>query len=297
MMNIKSELLSTLSTRGYTYQFTDEAGLDELLTSRKIKAYIGFDCTAPSLHVGSLVQIMMLRILQKFGHTPIILLGGGTTKVGDPSGKDEMRAVLSHEKIEENKSSIKAIFSRFIDIDNAIVVDNAEWLDDLHYIDFLSKYGRHFSINRMLTFDSVKLRLDRQQSLSFLEFNYMLLQAYDFLELFRRHDCLLQLGGSDQWGNIVSGIELAKRIDNAQLFGLTSPLMTTSSGAKMGKTANGAVWLTEDLLSAYDYWQFWRNVDDADIIRFLKLFTDLLYVATKDFVLSANKLYSATNSL
>lgn len=275
-MKRKSDLLNFLYERGYIHQSTNEESLDELLAAKKIRAYIGFDCTAPSLHVGGLIQIMVLRTLQKFGHEPILLLGSGTTRVGDPSGKDEMRSVLSEEQIERNKQSINKVFARFINFDQgATSVDNADWLLDLNYLEFLSQYGRYFSVNRMLTFDSVKIRIDRQQPLTFLEFSYMLLQAYDFLELHRKHNCMLQLGGSDQWGNIVNGIELIKRVTGNEVFGLTSPLLTTASGTKMGKTASGAVWLNEDMLSNYDYWQFWRNVDDADVIKFLKLFTEL----------------------
>lgn len=275
-MKNKSDLLRFLVERGYVHQMTNEAGFDEALLLRSLKGYIGFDCTASSLHVGSLIQIMMLRALQKFDHTPIVLLGGGTTMVGDPSGKDELRSVLSIEQIANNKASINQVFAKFIDCtQNIHFVDNADWLCHLNYLDFLSQYGRYFSINRMLTFDSVKIRLEREQPLTFLEFNYMLLQAYDFLELYKRYGCELQLGGSDQWGNIVNGIELVKRTCNAEVFGLTSPLLTTANGQKMGKTANGAVWLNEQMLSCYDYWQFWRNVDDADVIKFLKLFTEI----------------------
>ena len=247
--------------------------------SSTITAYIGFDCTAPSLHVGSLLPIMLLYWLQQTGHRPIALMGGGTTRVGDPSGKDESRRLLTDEDIDENLKGIRAIFGNFLKFEgaggNAMMANNADWLNTLNYIDFLRDVGRHFSINRMLAFDSVKLRLDRQQELSFLEFNYMILQAYDFVELYRRHGCVLQMGGSDQWGNIVNGIDLGRRLHNAQLFALTSPLITTSSGAKMGKTAAGAVWLNADLVSPYDYWQYWRNTEDADVVRFLKLFTVL----------------------
>jgi tyrosyl-tRNA synthetase len=246
-------------------------------------AYVGYDCTAPSLHVGNLISIMMLRRWQQAGHRPIVLMGGGTTKVGDPSGKDEGRKLLSAADISTNMTSIRNVFSRFIELDDdkgssptaAIIVNNADWLEQLSYIDFLRDYGRHFSINRMLTFDSVRLRLDREQPLTFLEFNYMILQAYDFVELARRHTCRLQMGGSDQWGNIVNGVELGRRTDSLELFGLTTPLLTTASGAKMGKTEAGAVWLNADMLSSYDYWQFWRNTEDADVTRFLRLFTDL----------------------
>jgi tyrosyl-tRNA synthetase len=275
----KSEFIKTIEERGFLHQATDLESLDQVIAKDGVTAYIGFDLTAKSLHVGSLVQIMLLRWLQKCGHKPIILMGGGTTKIGDPSGRDSQRQLLTPEDIETNKANLQQVFAKYIDFDDpktgALIVDNAEWLDDLKYIDFLRDIGRHFSINRMLTFDSVKLRLDREQPLSFLEFNYMLLQAYDFTELNRRHGCRLQLGGSDQWGNIVNGIDLARRLGQEELFGLTSPLITTSSGAKMGKTANGAVWLNADMLSPYDYWQFWRNTEDADVIRFLKMFTEL----------------------
>jgi tyrosyl-tRNA synthetase len=265
--------------RGYIHQATDAAGLDALAAKQIIPAYVGFDATAPSLHVGNLVQIMMLRRLQQAGHKPIVLMGGGTTKVGDPSGKDEGRQLLSHEAIQANIAGIRKVFGRFLSFGDgpadAIMLDNDEWLSKLEYVPFLRDVGRHFTINRMLTFDSVRLRLDREQPLTFLEFNYMILQAYDYLELSRRAECRLQMGGSDQWGNIVNGIELARRIDGAELFGLTTPLITSSTGAKMGKTAQGAVWLDAGHLSPYDYWQFWRNSDDADVERFLKLFTDL----------------------
>jgi len=279
MTHYKSDLLRTLSERGYVHQITDAAALDELAANRIVPGYIGFDATAPSLHVGSLVQIMMLRRLQQTGHKPIVVMGGGTTKVGDPSGKDESRKLLDNDGIAANIASIRRIFDRFLTFGDgptdAVMVDNADWLDALEYIPFLRDIGRHFSINRMLTFDSVKLRLDREQPLSFLEFNYMILQAYDFLELSRRFQCRLQMGGSDQWGNIVNGIDLTRRIDSVELYGLTTPLITTADGSKMGKTAAGAVWLHEDSLSAYDYWQFWRNTDDRDVGRFLRLFTDL----------------------
>jgi len=279
MTHYRSDLLRTLSERGYVHQITDAAALDELAANRIVPGYIGFDATAPSLHVGSLVQIMMLRRLQQTGHKPIVVMGGGTTKVGDPSGKDESRKLLDNDGIAGNIASIRRIFDRFLTFGDgptdAVMVDNADWLDALEYIPFLRDIGRHFSINRMLTFDSVKLRLDREQPLSFLEFNYMILQAYDFLELSRRFQCRLQMGGSDQWGNIVNGIDLTRRIDSVELYGLTTPLITTADGSKMGKTAAGAVWLHEDSLSAYDYWQFWRNTDDRDVGRFLRLFTDL----------------------
>ena len=277
-MTYSSSFLKALGDRDYIHQCTDESGLDELLTStssQPTSAYIGFDCTADSLHVGSLVQIMLLRLMQQHGITPVILMGGGTTKVGDPSGKDESRSILTPEQIQQNIAGIQSIFSQFIDMDKAILVNNADWLEGLNYIDFLRDVGKHFSINRMLTFDSVKLRLEREQTLSFLEFNYMLLQAYDFVELQKRHQCRLQLGGSDQWGNIVNGIELGRRMGTPELFGLTTPLITTASGAKMGKTADGAVWLSPEKLSSYDYWQFWRNTEDQDVALFLKLFTEL----------------------
>ncbi len=276
MSAYKSELLHVLSERGFI-QATSE-GLDERAL-KPLTGYIGFDCTAPSFHVGSLVQIMMLRWMQKTGHRPLVLMGGGTTRVGDPSGKDESRKVLTYEEIDANKTSLRETFARFMTFDTsatgAIMADNAEWLAPLNYIDFLRDVGRHFSVNRMLTMDSVKLRLEREHELSFLEFNYMILQAYDFVELARRYDCVLQLGGSDQWGNIVNGIDLGRRLGTPQLYALTSPLITTSSGAKMGKTAAGAVWLSADRLSPYEYWQFWRNTEDADVGRFLKLFTEL----------------------
>ncbi|HEU4956303.1 MAG TPA: tyrosine--tRNA ligase [Sphingomicrobium sp.] len=279
MTEYQSSLLRLLETRGYIHQATDAAGLDALASKQVIPGYIGFDATAPSLHVGSLVQIMMLRRLQQAGHKPIVLMGGGTTKIGDPSGKDESRKLLSHEDIQANIASIRKVFEHFLTFGDgptdAIMVDNADWLDQLAYIDLLRTVGTHFTVNRMLTFDSVKMRLDREQPLTFLEFNYMVLQAYDFRELSLRHDCRLQLGGSDQWGNIVNGMELARRMDGTELFGVTTPLITTADGAKMGKTASGAVWLNADQLPAYDYWQFWRNTADADVVKFLKLFTDL----------------------
>ena len=279
MTNYKSSFLQVLSERGYIQQCSDEVALDTAAQDGIITAYTGYDCTAPSLHIGNLVSIMMMRKLQQTGHRPIVLIGGGTTKVGDPSGKDETRKLLDQEQIEKNKAGIRKVFEKLIKFGDgptdAILVDNDDWLSQLNYIDFLRDYGRHFSINRMLSFDSVKLRLDREQPLSFLEFNYMILQAYDFVELHRRHNCILQLGGSDQWGNIVNGIELGRRTAQAQLYGLTTPLLTTSSGAKMGKTAQGAVWLDEQVLSVWDYWQYWRNTEDADVGRFLKLFTEL----------------------
>tara|TARA_B100000927_G_scaffold193033_1_gene155647 strand:+ start:817 stop:2037 length:1221 start_codon:yes stop_codon:yes gene_type:complete len=268
-----------MSDRNFIHQVTDWTSLDTLLSEKNMVAYIGFDCTADSLHVGSLVQIMMLRYFQKCGHRPIVLMGGGTTKVGDPSGKDDARRLLSDNEIEKNKKGIKAVFEKYLTFgegpSDAIMCDNDEWLSGLEYVQFLRDYGRHFSVNRMLSFDSVKLRLDREQPLSFLEFNYMILQAYDFLELSRRFDCSLQMGGSDQWGNIVNGVELARRIDQKSVFGLTTPLVTTASGAKMGKSAQGAIWLNSDRLSPYDFWQYWRNTEDEDVNRFLKLFTEL----------------------
>ena len=278
-MDYTSEFLKTLNARGYIAQCTDDKALDAATNDGIITGYIGYDCTAPSLHVGNLISILMLRHLQQAGHRPIVVIGGGTTKVGDPSGKDESRQLLTQDKIDENKKTIRATFERFLTFGDgptdAIMVDNDEWLSDLNYIEFLRDYGRHFSVNRMMSFDSVKLRLDREQPLSFLEFNYMILQAYDFLELNRRYDCTLQMGGSDQWGNIVNGIELTRRCDQNSVFGLTTNLLTTSSGAKMGKTAQGAVWLNDDMLPVYDYWQFWRNTEDADVGRFLRLFTEL----------------------
>ena len=279
MSTVKSDFLHELKARGFIHQSTDGAGLDRLARSERITGYIGFDCTAPSLHVGNFVSIMMLRKLQQAGHRPVVLIGGGTTKVGDPSGKDEARKLLSDAEIAANVAGIESVFRKFLSFGHgpgdAVMVNNADWLGALNYIDFLRDYGRHFSVNRMLTYDSVKLRLEREQPLSFIEFNYMVLQAYDFVELWRRLGCRLQLGGSDQWGNIVSGIELGRRADGVELFGVTSPLLTTASGAKMGKTASGAVWLNPDMLSPYDYWQYWRNTEDGDVERFLKLFTEL----------------------
>jgi tyrosyl-tRNA synthetase len=279
MNTYKSDFLNVLGARGFIHQVSEPEALDALAGSSTITAYIGFDCTAPSLHVGSLLPIMMLYWLQQTGHRPIALMGGGTTRVGDPSGKDESRRLLTDDAINENLKGIRAVFSRFLKFGDgktdAVMANNADWLNTLNYIDFLRDVGRHFSINRMLAFDSVKLRLERQQELSFLEFNYMILQAYDFVELYRRQGCVLQMGGSDQWGNIVNGIDLGRRLRNAQLFALTSPLITTSSGAKMGKTAAGAVWLNADQVSPYEYWQYWRNTEDADVARFLKLFTVL----------------------
>jgi tyrosyl-tRNA synthetase len=279
MTAFRSDFLTILSERGFIHQVTDADGLDPRAADGRLTAYIGFDATADSLHVGSLVPIMMLYWLQQTGHRPIVLMGGGTTKVGDPSGKDESRQLLSNEIIAANIAGIRRNFEPFIRFgdgaSDAILADNAEWLDRLEYIPFLRDIGRHFTINRMLTFDSVKLRLDREQPLTFLEFNYMILQAYDFVELARRHGCALQMGGSDQWGNIVNGIDLGRRVGDFALFGLTTPLITTASGAKMGKTAAGAVWLSPDRLSPYDYWQYWRNTDDADVGRFMRLFTTL----------------------
>ena len=279
MGQFKSGFMQTMSARVFVHQCTDNDALDEMLNNKVVTAYIGFDCTADSLHVGSLIQIMMLRHLQRSGHRPIVLMGGGTIKIGDPSFKDEARKLLSDEDIEHNKSGIKTVFQRFLSFgeesSDAIMCDNAEWLDGLEYIPFLRKIGQHFSVNRMLSFDSFKTRLEREQSLSFLEFNYMILQAYDFLELRRRYGCQLQMGGSDQWGNIVNGVELTRRIDQRSVFGLTTPLLTTASGQKMGKTEKGAVWLNKERLSPYDYWQFWRNTEDADVGKFLRLFTEL----------------------
>src|SRR3984893_9566301 len=279
MTTFKSDFLHVLSSRGFIHQISEPDALDALARKKRVTAYIGFDCTAASLHVGSLVQIMLLYWLQQTGHRPIALMGGGTTRVGDPAGKDESRQFLTDKAIAENLAGIRAVFAKFLRFGDgpgdAVMANNADWLNGLNYIDFLRDVGRHFSVNRMLAFDSVKLRLERQQELSFLEFNYMILQAYDFVELYKRHGCVLQMGGSDQWGNIINGIELGRRMLNAQLFALTSPLITMSSGAKMGKTAAGAVWLNPDMVSPYDYWQFWRNTEDADVPRFLKLFTTL----------------------
>jgi tyrosyl-tRNA synthetase len=274
-----SSLLRTLDERGFIHQMTDAEGLDALSSREVVPGYIGFDATAPSLHVGSLTQIMMLRRLQQAGHKPIVLMGGGTSKIGDPSFKDEARKLLTADTINANIASIRTVFERFLTFGDgptdAVLVDNADWLDKLEYIPFLREIGQHFSVNRMLSFDSVRLRMEREQSLSFLEFNYMILQGYDFLELSRRAKCRLQLGGSDQWGNIVNGVELARRVDGTQVFGLTTPLLTTADGGKMGKTEKGAVWLNADLLGPYDYWQFWRNTQDADVGKFLRRFTDL----------------------
>ncbi|MGF1553391.1 MAG: tyrosine--tRNA ligase [Paracoccaceae bacterium] len=275
----KSEFLHVLTTRGFVQDCTDWEGLDKRLRSGTVSAYIGYDCTGPSLHVGHLVNIMMLRWLQKTGHRPIVLMGGGTTRIGDPSGKDETRQLLDDTRIAANMASLRGVFAKYLSFEehggDAIQRDNADWLDGLGYIAFLRDYGRHFTVNRMLTFESVRARLDREQPLTFLEFNYMLLQAYDFLELHRREGCLLQMGGSDQWGNILNGVDLTRRVEGAEVHGLVTPLLTTSDGRKMGKTAQGAVWLNADMLSPYDFWQFWRNSTDADVGRFLKLFTEL----------------------
>ncbi|MFN3233371.1 MAG: tyrosine--tRNA ligase [Alphaproteobacteria bacterium] len=274
-----SAFLRTIVERDYLHQCTDMEALDTALNTGTVAAYIGFDCTAPSLHIGSLVQIMMLRRLQQAGHKPIVLLGGATTKIGDPSFRDEARKLMDQETIDANKAGIQQVFERFLTFGDgptdAVMVDNDDWWSQIGYLEFLRDIGRHFSVNRMLSFESVKLRLDREQPLSFLEFNYMILQGYDFVELKRQFGCTLQMGGSDQWGNIINGVELGRRIEQTEFFGLTSPLITTSSGAKMGKTAQGAVWLNADQLPPYDYWQFWRNTDDADVVRFFKLFTDL----------------------
>ena len=274
-----NKFLKEFKDRGFFYQCTSESELSNLLDNEKIRAYIGFDCTANSLHVGSLMQIMCLRLLQKNGHRPIVLLGGGTTRIGDPSGKDKTRKILSEDEIEKNIKNIQNILKKFLDNNNPatkpIFVNNYDWLKNLNYISFLRDIGKHFTINRMLTFDSVKTRLEREQSLSYMEFNYMILQAYDFLELNINKNCVLQIGGSDQWGNIVNGVELIKRYSNNHVYGLTTPLITLASGAKMGKTESGAVWLDKKFLSAYDYWQFWRNIDDRDVLKFLKIFTDI----------------------
>ena len=272
-------LIEELKYRGFLHQCTDEESLNKKLKSENITFYIGFDCTAKSLHIGSLIQIMIMRLFQKYGHTPIILIGTGTTRIGDPSGKDETRKILTDDEIKNNANNLKTVFDKYLSFKNeenkALVMDNADWLDKLSYVDFLRDFGKHFTINKMLTFDSVKIRLEREQSLSFVEFNYMIFQAYDFYELNNRNSCTLQIGGSDQWGNIVNGVELIRRVNGKEVYGLTTPLLTNSNGDKMGKTADGAIWLNDDLLSAYDYWQFWRNVDDRDVIRFMKLFTDL----------------------
>ena len=274
-----NKFLKEFKDRGFFYQCTGEENLSELLDKEKIRAYIGFDCTAESLHVGSLLQIMCLKLLQKHGHQPIVLLGGGTTRIGDPSGKDKTRTILSEEEIEKNINNIEKILKNFLDDKDPktkpIFVNNYTWLKNLNYISFLRDVGKHFTINKMLSFDSVKIRLEREQSLSYMEFNYMILQAYDFLELNKKENCMLQIGGSDQWGNIVNGVDLIKRYSNNHVYGLTTPLITLASGAKMGKTESGAVWLDKKFLSAYDYWQFWRNIDDRDVLRFLKIFTDI----------------------
>jgi tyrosyl-tRNA synthetase len=277
MSAYKSDFLHVLSERGFIHQVSEPDALDARAKAGAITAYVGYDATAPSLHIGNLLTIMMLRWLQKTGHRPIALMGGGTSKIGDPSGKDTSRALLTVEQIGTNIATIKTVFSRFLDFgpNAGIMANNADWLDSLQYIPFLREIGRHFTINKMLTFDSVKLRLDREQPLTFLEFNYMILQAYDFAELNKRHGCILQMGGSDQWGNIVNGIDLGRRLMNADLFALTTPLLTTSSGAKMGKSETGALWLNADMMSPYDYWQFWRNCEDASVVRLLKLFTEL----------------------
>ena len=274
-----NDFIREFKDRGFFYQCTDEVELSNLLNKESIKGYIGFDCTAQSLHVGSLLQIMCLRQMQKHGHQPIVLLGGGTTRIGDPSGKDKTRKILDESEIEKNIKSIELVLKKYLNTENKatspIFVNNYSWLKELNYISFLRDIGKHFTINKMLSFDSVKLRLDREQSLSYMEFNYMILQAYDFLELNKKHNCLLQIGGSDQWGNIVNGVDLIKRYSSKEVYGLTTPLITLASGAKMGKTESGAVWLDKNLLSIYDYWQFWRNTDDRDVIKFLKMFTDL----------------------
>ena len=279
MTDFKSEFLKTLQERGFIHQISNPSGLDDLYRSETVTSYIGFDCTAKSLHVGSLVQIMMLHWMQKTGHRPIALMGGGTTRVGDPSFRDDARPLLNDAQIEENKAGIRTVFDRFLTFgdgtNDALMLDNADWLLDLKYLDFLREVGRHFSVNQMIQRDAVRLRLEREQHLSFLEFNYMLLQGYDFVELFRRTGCRVQMGGSDQWGNIISGVDLGRRMEETEFFGLTTPLLTTASGAKMGKTASGAVWLNPQMLSPYDYWQYWRNTEDADVERFLKLFTVL----------------------
>ena len=274
-----NKFLKDFKEKGYFYQCTDEKGLSDILNKQKIKGYIGFDCTAESLHVGSLMQIMCLRLLQDNGHQPIVLLGGGTTRIGDPSGKDKTRQILDEKTIEKNITNIRKILENYLITEDEkvkpIFVNNYDWLKNLNYISFLREIGKHFTINKMLSFDSVKLRLEREQSLSYMEFNYMILQAYDFLELNKKENCLLQIGGSDQWGNIVNGVDLIKRFSNKNVYGLTTPLITLASGAKMGKTENGAIWLDKKLLSAYDFWQFWRNIDDKDVLKFLKYFTNL----------------------
>ena len=302
MPKYESQFMQLMHDRNFIHQVTDETELDAMMDRGRVTAYIGFDCTADSLHVGSLVQIMMLRHLQKCGHRPIVLMGGGTTKVGDPSGKDDARQLLSDENIKHNKEGIRKIFEKYLVFGDgptdALMVDNDEWLSNLEYIRFLREYGRHFSVNRMLSFDSVKLRLDREQPLSFLEFNYMILQAYDFLELQRRHNCILQMGGSDQWGNIINGVELVRRVDQKSIFGLTTPLVTTASGEKMGKSASGAIWLNSDRLSPYEFWQFWRNTEDGDVGRFLRLFTEIpLDEITKLEMLKGSELNEAKKVL
>ena len=302
MPNYESQFMQLMHDRNFIHQVTDETELDAMMDRGRVTAYIGFDCTADSLHVGSLVQIMMLRHLQKCGHRPIVLMGGGTTKVGDPSGKDDARQLLSDENIKHNKEGIRKIFEKYLVFGDgptdALMVDNDEWLSNLEYIRFLREYGRHFSVNRMLSFDCVKLRLDREQPLSFLEFNYMILQAYDFLELQRRHNCILQMGGSDQWGNIINGVELVRRVDQKSIFGLTTPLVTTASGEKMGKSASGAIWLNSDRLSPYEFWQFWRNTEDGDVGRFLRLFTEIpLDEITKLEMLKGSELNEAKKIL
>ena len=291
---MKNMFLQEMQERGYLNQCTDFKKLDEICNTKSISGYIGFDCTASSLHVGSLLQIMILRLMQKHGHQPIVLLGGGTTLIGDPSGKDATRKILEQEEIKKNIQSIKKVFNKILDTTNKktapIFVDNAKWLTKLNYIQFLREIGSHFTINKMLTFDSVKLRLEREQSLSYMEFNYMILQAYDFYELFKNNSCILQIGGSDQWGNIVNGIDLIRRILKKEAFGLTSPLITLASGAKMGKTEKGAIWLNEDQLSPYDYWQFWRNTDDRDVEKFLKFFTEIDPKKVKDIFKKENNI-------
>jgi tyrosyl-tRNA synthetase len=276
---MKNNFINEISLRGFFHQCTDKDKLTNLINNKSIKAYIGFDCTAPSLHVGSLLQIMCLRLLQKYGHQPIVLLGGGTTLIGDPSGKDATRRILDEKTIDHNITKIKKIFEKLLNFKDKktmpIFVNNAQWLDKLKYIEFLRNIGKHFTINKMLSFDSVKLRLEREQSLSYMEFNYMILQAYDFYKLNHEYDCILQVGGSDQWGNIINGVELIRKVNQKEAFGLTTPLITLSSGAKMGKTEDGAIWLNDELLSPYDYWQFWRNTNDADVKKFLKYFTEI----------------------
>ena len=285
---MKNNFLNEISTRGFFHQCTDKDKLANLTNKRSIKAYIGFDCTAPSLHVGSLLQIMCLRLLQKYGHQPIVLLGGGTTLIGDPSGKDTTRKILNEKTIDNNIKNIKKIFEKLLNFKNKktkpIFVNNSEWLNKLKYIEFLRDIGKHFTINKMLSFDSVKLRLDREQSLSYMEFNYMILQAYDFYKLNEKNECILQIGGSDQWGNIINGVELIRKVSQKESFGLTTPLITLSSGAKMGKTEDGAIWLDEKLLSSYDYWQFWRNTSDEDVKKFLKYFTEINEIELENLI-------------